>query len=1156
MTALGSTAMSLTDKYERDEGEVFLSGLQALVRLPIEQRRLDLRRGLDTATMVSGYEGSPLAGYDVELARNAKLLDEHRVVVRPAVNEELAANVVQGSQLASASADRTCDGVVGIWYGKAPGLDRATDALRHANLGGADPRGGALVLVGDDSIAKSSTVPSSSEMAMAEIGMTVLSPSDPHDILTLGLHGIAMSRFSGLWTGMKLATNVVDGGATTRIGATSVEPVEPSREVDGVPYHHVVSASFLQPALGRLERSAVVERMELARRYARLNGLNRIEGDERARIGVVSAGATYRDVRHALGRLGLGPDLAGSGVRLLKLGMVFPLEPTILDEFADGLDEIVVVEEKRAFVELAIKDHFYGRSDAPVVTGRRDVDGAVLLRAGGDLPPEVIAGALHRRLRANRVDVVEPERPERPRTLLPIATRSPYFCSGCPHNRSTEVPDGSLVGAGIGCSGLASFMNPDRVGKVYGFTQMGGEGVPWIGMAPFVSTHHLIQNLGDGTFHHSGSLAVRASVAAGSRVTYKILYNSAVAMTGGQQPVGRLGVPALITELLAEGVRAVVVTTDDPKRYRRNRLPRGASVRHRDDLVAVQQELAAVDGVTVIIHDQECATELRRKRKRGLAPDPTARAFINERVCEGCGDCGAKSNCLSVQPIDTEFGRKTRIHQASCNKDYSCLDGDCPSFVTVGPARRGRATQRTAGPLMAEDLAAPRMRVPTDSFTMRITGIGGTGIVTAAQVLATAAAASGFEVQSLDQMGMAQKGGAVVSDLRFSRTPLAGANKVAAGECDLYLGCDLLVAADEKNLSVADRRRTIAVLSTSRTPTGAMVTDVSMSFPDVDDLVARTLAPTRRRHHVTLDAREASTALLGDDQFANIMLVGVAVQAGAIPLDPAVVEQALTLNGVRVEANIQAFRRGRQAVVDPHGFAAAMPARQPASSARPSACAALVRAEEGSALRAVVDRLSAELVAYQGPRLAERFARSVESVRARCAGAGVADDLVTAYARNLFKLMAYKDEYEVARLSLDPALREAVNAEFGADARMSFRLHPPVLRALGLKRKLTLGPWFVPVFVVLRAGRRLRGTPFDPFGIGMVRRAERALVGEYQSAVADALAVLSPSTVAQVAELVELPDLVRGYEHVKLRNVEVFRERVGALLEGLRTSGR
>ena len=1151
--------VSLADRYQRTSGLVYLSGLQALVRVAFDQRVSDREAGLETRALISGYEGSPLAGYDLELQRQSGLLDAHGVVHRPSVNEELGANAVQGSQLASVVGRQTCDGVVGIWYGKAPGLDRATDALRHANLGGAAPRGGVLALVGDDSVAKSSTVPSSSEVAMAEIGMTVLSPCDAQDVIELGIHGIALSRFCGLWTGLKLATNVVDGGMTVDLDAARVHPVVPDNLIEGRPYVHEVSANFLQPNLGILERSAVHTRPELARRYARVNGLNRIVGDSEARIGFVAHGATYLDTLRALRRLGIDVEAAGSRVRVLKLGMVSPLEPQIVTEFAEGLDEIIVVEEKRAFVELQLKDLLYGVPGGPAVYGKRGPDGSTLLRADGDLPPEVIAAAAGPRLAARlpgyELPAPSAEAP-RPRRSLPMLTRSPYFCSGCPHNRSTQTPEGSLVGAGIGCSALASYMDEDRVGQIMGLCQMGGEGAAWTGMSPFVEEQHVFQNLGDGTFHHSGSLAIRAAVAAGVNLTYKLLYNGAVAMTGGQQAVGGMSVPEIVQTLLAEGVARVVVTTEDLADYRGVRLPAGVEVRHRDRLIETQEELAATPGVTVLIHDQECATELRRKRKRKKIAEPTTRVFINERVCEGCGDCGVKSNCLSVQPVDTEFGRKTQIHQASCNKDYSCLDGDCPSFLVVEPGQA--AAPREPAHLAPEDLPAPQLRVPTDGFGLRMTGIGGTGVVTTAQVLATAGFIDGLHVRGLDQLGMAQKGGAVVSDLLFTEDPKRLPNKLGPAECDLYLGCDVLVAATDANLVATSTERTITVLSTSEVPTGAMVSHIDVSFPTADrtiDVITR-----RSRDLVRVDAREVCRQLFGDDQLANVFLVGVALQTGALPLSPESVEEALDLNGVAVERNIQAFRRGRQLVADPSALEAALHSPvENTAPALPSAqairVAGTVQTLKNSPLHELVQRRVADLIDYQDEAYAAQYAYVVEQVRLReLAVLGQPGAVTEGVATYLYKLMAYKDEYEVARLSLDATLTESIRREFGEGATWSYKLHPPMLRAIGMDRKIALGAWSRPAFTTLHRMRRLRGTALDPFGRGEVRRTERALIKEYVATVQRALQVLSADNQSTVVELVTLPDTVRGYEQIKLDNVTRYHARLQELLLDLAPS--
>lgn len=1152
--------MKLSDRYTVEDGTVFMSGLQALVRLPLDVARYDRREGRRTAGLVSGYEGSPLAGYDLELSRQQALLDEADVRFTPGLNEELAANIVQGSQLAGNAPDRTNDGITGYWYGKAPGLDRASDALRHANLGGAHHEGGAVAIVGDDSIAKSSTVPSSSEIAIAELGMPVLVPADPAECLELGLHAVAMSRFSGLWTGLKIATNVADGTASTTV-SSDFAPVLPSRRIAGRDFVHTVSARFLQPTLAELERSLFTERIELARRYVVANGLNRVEGaGDGAVVGIVAAGATYLDVRQALAGLGLADDdLEAMGIRLLKLGAVHPLDPEQIKEFALGLCEVIVVEEKRSFVESAIKEILYGHLEAPSVSGKRTLTGLPLFRADADLSPEIIADVLRARLAEHmplpEVEVELTTRPRRrARIQLPLLTanRTPYFCSGCPHNRSTKVPEGSLVGAGIGCSGMVAMMPQERAGDVIGMTQMGGEGATWIGMAPFVETGHLFQNMGDGTFHHSGSLAIRAAVASGANITYKLLYNSAVAMTGGQEAVGLMTVDEIVEELLAEGVAKVVITTEEPHRYRRRRLPRGVGVRHRDELMRTQEELSRTPGVTVLINDQECATELRRKRKRKLVETPTTRAFINQRVCEGCGDCGDKSNCLSVQPVGTALGRKTKIHQASCNIDLSCLDGDCPSFLTVTPG--GTKAKREVPALAAEALPEPELVVSPESFEMRVTGIGGTGVVTVSQIVATAAQIDGRFVRGLDQTGLAQKGGAVVSDVKLTDAPVERANKVANGQADLYLGCDVLVAAQDSYLGVAHEDRTVAIVSTAEVPTGAMVTDTTVSFPEAESTVGRIQQVTRARDSQFVDARAMTLDLFDDDQFANVFLLGVAFQAGALPVRASSLETALELNGVAVERNLQAFRRGRQFVADRAGLLADLAddhretVLAPVSD-RIRSLVAHAGFTEGAAGTELVTSRAADLESYQSLAYARRYVQVVAEVRSREeAAAPGSSELTLAVAQHLHKVMAYKDEYEVARLSIDPSLDAALEAEFGPGAKAQYRLHPPILRALGMKRKIALGAWFKPVFHVLYALRRLRGTPLDPFGVATVRRAERRLREEYIELVGRISRDLSELGVERAAAIAALPDLVRGYEDIKLRNIDLYRERLAEAL--------
>ncbi|QEC46512.1 indolepyruvate ferredoxin oxidoreductase family protein [Baekduia soli] len=1150
---------AIADKYA-GEGTTFMTGVQALVRVPLEQRAADERAGLDTALFISGYPGSPLGGYDLELARAGALLAERGIVHRTAVNEELAATAILGSQRAHTVPGARHEGVVGLWYGKAPGLDRSGDALRHGNIGGVAPAGGVLVAVGDDPMAKSSTVPSASEATLAALLMPVLYPGDPQEVFDLGLHGIAMSRCSGLWVGMKMANDVADGSGSVQVGPGRVAPVMVEAVLDGRPYRHEPTRVFLGAQLHAAEHSLVHARLPAAIAYARANGLNRITqsapGDT---LGIVAAGKTYVDLRQAMADLGVDDDDLGRlGVRLLHVRMPFPLDGELVREFAEGLDELMVLEDKQPLLERQVKDELYDLRQRPAVVGKRDRDGSPLARADGELDADAVALLLGDRLAGRGAPASVDRRVGQLRgraVLEPLAvTRGAYFCSGCPHNSSLKAPAGALVAAGIGCHGMVHFMGGehDGVGTVIGMTQMGGEGAQWIGQAPFTDTRHIFQNLGDGTFHHSGSLAVRAAVAAGVTMTYKLMFNAHVSMTGGQAATGAMAVPDVARSLLAEGVRRVIVTTEDPGRWA-GRMPEGVEVRHRDGLVAAQSELAAIDGVTVLIHDQECAAEVRRARKRGTVPATTRRVLINERVCEGCGDCGTKSNCLSVRPVDTEFGRKTQIHQASCNQDLSCLKGDCPSFVTIVPAaarpRAARGADLDAGAL--PPVAAPSVR---GEFALRLCGIGGTGVVTVAQVLATAAILDGWHVRGTDQTGLAQKGGAVVSDLRLGPEPLQRAGRLSAAGCDLFLAADVIAAGAPANLAAADPGRTTAVVSTTSVPTGRMVADVAAGRPPTDALVQRILDRCRPGEAVVLDAGAAAERLFGTDVVANMLMVGAALQAGALPVDAACIEQAIAINGVAIDLNVQALRRGRQAVADPAAFARAIAPAAAAAPAGPALGAAQqrvadrVRAAAGGDLARSVALRVAELDAYQDLAYATRFADRVERVRAAEERAVPGEDaLAQAVAFSLHKLMAYKDEYEVARLHLDPRLREEVAAEFGDGARMSYRLHPPLLRALGHERKLELGPWFDPALRALRAGRRLRGTPLDVFGRTEVRRAERAVLAEYEALADELAARVTPETHAVAVELARLPDAIRGYESIKLAAIARHRARVAEL---------
>jgi indolepyruvate ferredoxin oxidoreductase len=1146
---LGEKAVTLDDKYTARHGRILLSGIQALVRMVLEQRRLDAAHGLDTRAFVSGYQGSPLAGLDQEMGRAARFLDPAGVVFRPAVNEELAATAVAGTQLLRQAPGRRHDGVTGFWYGKNPGLDRAADAIRHATLAGTSTLGGAVALIGDDPACKSSTVPSTCEPMAQSLLMPLLAPGSVAEVVELGLHAVAMSRACGLWTGLKIVADVADAAATVDVAALHPELPALTRAED--PPRTLVGAVALDA-----EHDALTRRLDLARAYARAAGLNRVTFTAgRATLGVLASGTSAATVQRALDDLGLDePAMEELGLRIVTLAMPFPVDADALAELTAGLDEVLVVEDKVDFLEGHLKAALYGRPGAPRVVGRRDPDGRPLLSARSTLGAEDVARALAARIGPARLprsatvhlEAMTPPRPSR--IALPlaasaaesqVAARTPYFCSGCPHNTSTRTADDTLVGVGIGCHAMIALDGAGR-GHQLGLTQMGGEGAQWIGLAPFTDDRHFVQNLGDGTFHHSGSLAVRAAVAAGVTMTYKLLYNDAVAMTGGQRAEGRLDVPALTRWLAVEGVRRIVVTTAEPGTYRGVALDPIAAVRHRDEFAAVERELAAVDGVTVLIHDDRCAAEERRMRKRGALPAATEKVVINERVCEGCGDCGAASSCLSVQPVRTEFGRKTRIHQASCNSDLSCLKGDCPSFLLVEPrgARPRTVPEPPAG--LPEPQSTLTADTGDDGVLLRMPGIGGTGVVTVSQILQMAAHLDGRCAAGLEQTGLAQKGGPVVSDVRIAKQPVRGALRATRGTVDVLLGFDLLGAASPDSLATARPGHTIAVVSSAVVPTAAMVAGRIAVPGSPADALERIAAATRPDAALHVDAQGLSEALFGDHMPANMLLVGAAFQHGCLPLSADAIEQAIRLNGAAVQKSLAAFRWGRAAVADPAAVAAATGVREDPPPA--------------TGLAEVLAAREADLAGYQDEGYAHRYAeevRRVAAIAAERAGVDAGERIAAEYARGLYKLMSYKDEYEVARLHLDPAEQARRDAEFGPDAAVSVLLHPPVLRALGMNRKIRLRRTAGPAFRALRAARGLRGTALDPFGRAEVRRVERALVGEYQTLVREALAHLRPDTAEAVAAAAALPDVVRGYEEIKLRNVAAFREQAAAALAAL-----
>ena len=1095
MTSLDN--YSLDDRYVNDEGRVFLTGIQALARMPMEQLRIDAAAGRNTAAFLSGYQGSPLGGFDQEMARAIRRVPDLEIVCQPAVNEELAATAVMGSQVASTISGSRFDGVVGYWYGKAPGIDRASDALRHAVYAGSHPDGGAVALVGDDPACKSSTLPSSSDLTMINLKMPVLYPGDVQDILDLGRHAVAMSRFSGMWTGFKIVTAVADGSGTVDLALDRVGPIIPDSTIDGQVRSFVPSANLIAPFTNEREQDMVEVGLELARRYSLANNLNRVTVDPAdAWLGLVATGYTYRELLQALRRLGLdGPQaLAEAGIRVLRVDNPFPLPSEPVRQFANGLEQVVVVEEKGPSLEWLVKDVLYNTSNRPEIISNGPDGSSPLFQRHGFLAADQMTDGLRFVLSSRLGDRLTPEPPKpRERVLIPLSTeRSPYFCSGCPHNWGTKVPDGMLVGAGIGCSGMALLMDADTVGDITGITCMGTEGAQWIGMEPFLKQDHYVQNLGDGTFFHSGQLAIQAAIAADAHMTYKLLYNGTVAMTGGQDPAGQVGVPEIVRIAMAHGVTEAIITADDTSRYDGVELPVGADgtrtrVWDRTRIVEAQRYLASRPGVTLLVHDQACAAQARRLRKRGQAITPGHRVAINHRICEACGDCGEVSNCLSVHTMDTDLGPKTMIDQTSCNLDFSCMEGDCPSFMTVevDPGHRGGRKSGGNGRRRIADLLPGRSgdasswslpEPPSDSvsraaddgeFNIRLAGIGGTGVVTVAQILGTAAMFDGWNVRGLDQTGLSQKAGPVVSDLRLGRDESAESNLLGLGEADLVVGFDLIVAASDRTMAAADSGRTVVVASASPTPTGEMIGRPDVEYPSQVSLEERVAQASLAAHNRFADAGAITRGLLGDGATANVFMLGVAVQAGVLPVSPDAIERAIDLNGVAVDANLDAFKWGRRWVVDKHGVeAAAGLGENREASISGSIIVEPVPAKLASSIEKVslpddvsdkVELLAADLVAYQDVAYALDYVDFVDQVaKAEAALKGQAGELTSTVALGLHKLMAYKDEYEVARLLIAPEAQVTSEAVGGPGAKVSWRLHPPLLRALGMDSKISI----------------------------------------------------------------------------------------------------
>ncbi len=1129
-------SVDLDEKYRAEAGEVFVTGVQALVKLPLLRRQTDAKNGLNTAGFISGYRGSPLGTYDKQLWQERERLTSNHIVFQPGVNEELAATAVWGSQQVGLFPGAQYDGVFGIWYGKGPGVDRSGDAFKHANFFGTARHGGVLAFAGDDHSCKSSTLPNQSDFAFMDAEIPVLNPADIAELLEFGMKGFELSRFAGLWVGVKAIADTMDASATVRIDPSRYRTFEP--EGTAAPPGGRNGRLRLTPA--QQEEVHRHFRLPAARAFARANGFDRIAaGSPNPRYGIAASGKAYLHVRQALRDLGIGEDLAAAlGIQVYKIGLVWPLCEQGARAFADGLETVLVVEERRDAIEHQLRAAAYGLADGrrPRILGKRDGSGAPLISDLMDIGTADVARAILATIpeewktpRMREAEARLAQAAKAAAASAPLHVRSPYFCSGCPHSTSTRVPDGSRAIAGIGCHFLAAYM--DR--NTDSYTQMGGEGVLWAGQAPFTSEPHVFANLGDGTYFHSGSLAIRQAVAAGHRVTYKILYNDAVAMTGGQPVDGQLSVPQIAAQVRAEGVTRIAIVSDNPARHRGHPdIPAGTTFSHRSRLEALQRELRKEPGVSVIIYDQVCATEKRRRRKRGLMEQSQRRAVINASVCEGCGDCSRASNCLSVEPLETEFGLKRKINQSACNQDFSCVEGFCPSFVSVygGTLKRRQAVVHATGELPEAVLPA----IGTDGYNILMTGIGGLGITSLAAILGMAAHLQNLQVRVMDQIGLSQKGGGVYSHLRLgaSGTELYSP-RISEGQADLLLAADLVVAHGKNGLPAMSAERTALVCDTEVAPTAEFVADNSTAY-DADAMMARLKAKARLAGQCP--AQKIATAFLGDAIYANMVLTGFAWQNGLIPLDRGAILRAIELNGASVDANKRAFALGREAALDLAKLMAKLPAAQ----------------QQPQTLGELIDVRVRGLIAYQDEAYADRYCAFLEKVGHREEAIAPGSQALTqAVARNLYRLMAIKDEYEVARLYTDGRFAEQIKEQFEGDVTLKVHLAPPLLARrnpdTGLPEKRTFGAWMLQAMKLLAKGKRLRGTRLDVFGWTAERKAERALLADYEARIERLLPKLSRANLGLAAQYAAVPDAIRGFGHVKAANVKKAEARYAEL---------
>ena len=1128
--------IGLDDKYRLDTKRIYLSGIQALVRLPMLQHERDRLQNLNTAGFISGYRGSPLGMYDNALWRAKSFLQSQDIAFVPGLNEDLAATAVWGSQQVGMFPGAKVDGVFGIWYGKGPGVDRSVDALKHANSAGTSRGGGVLALAGDDHGCQSSTLAHQSEQVFAAALMPVFNPATLQDYLDLGLYGFALSRFSGCWVGFKAISETVESSASIYSDPSRVQVVLPT-DFEMPPGG--LNIRWPDPPLEQ-ERRLHGPKMDAVAAFARANQLDRVVLDGKpARLGIAATGKAYLDLRQALADLGITErDAQELGLRIYKIAMTWPLEESGAKRFAEGLQDVLVVEEKRGFIEDQLVRILYNMdaSKRPSVVGKRDERGAILLPSEGELTPTIVAAAVVSRLRrlGHQSPVLEQrlarlEAFEHPATTrAPIALqRTPYFCSGCPHNTSTKVPEGSRAMAGIGCHGMALSVPSRRTATI---SHMGAEGVSWIGQAPFTTEPHIFQNLGDGTYTHSGLLALRAAAAAGVNITYKILYNDAVAMTGGQPAEGGLTVSQIAHQVWAEGAKRVAIVSDDPGKYAKGYFPAGATVHHRREMDQVQRELREISGLSVLIYDQTCAAEKRRRRKRGLYPDPPKRVFINDLVCEGCGDCSQASNCVSVQPLDTEFGRKRQIDQSNCNKDYSCVEGFCPSFVTVhgGSLKRAQTSSIDSGQLFAE-LPLPPRRELDAPYNILVTGIGGTGVITIGALLGMASHLDGRGCSALDFTGLAQKNGAVMSHVRIAASPEDIATvRIASGGADLILGCDIVVSANATALSRVERGATLAIVNADLQPTASFVMnpDIDFEMKAMQDALRDAIGDNNLD---IIDATGIASALMGDSIATNAFMLGLAFQKGAIPLSLEAIMRAIEINGAAIEMNKQAFSWGRLAA---HDLARVRSVTQ-------------FRARATTTTRTLDEQIAYRarfLTDYQNQTYSDLYLSTVTNVRnAETKTSPGSSELTEAVAKNLFKLMAYKDEYEVARLYTDSAFATKLGEKFEGDVRLKFHLAAPLLarrdKVTGHLQKKEYGGWIIHAFRLLARLKFLRGTAFDPFGYAAERKAERKLIDDYLAMIEQHIATAKGSQIPILARLARLPEMIRGYGHIKEHSI-------------------